>query len=127
MNFIEKTPQNGVVISNDVIASIAANAAKDVEGFGSFAAHTPDMLSQVLPIPGASTQKSVKVWCLDNDVKIQLFVNVKSGTNVQTVSTAIQRNVKNSVQSMTGKVVTKVNVCIEGIDFCEPAELKANS
>ncbi len=127
MIFRDKTPQSGVVISNDVIASIAANAVKDVEGFGSFTTRAPDMLTQVLPISDKSASKSVKVWCLDNDVKIQMYINVKSGTNVQTVSTAIQRTVKNSVQSMTGKVVSKVNVCIQGIDFCEPDELNANS
>ena len=127
MNFIDRTPQNGVVISNDVIASIAANAAKDIEGFGSFTTRAPDMITQLLPVTGNTAPKSVKVFSLDNDVKIQMYITVKSGTNVQTVSTAIQRSVKNSVQSMTGKVVSKVNVCIQGIDFCEPAELKAQS
>lgn len=125
MNFVDRTPSDGVVISNDVIASIAANAAKDVDGFSSFSIRTPDMISQAIPFSGASVPKSVKVWCLDNDVKIQLYLNIKSGNNVQDVSTAIQRSVKNAVQSMTGKVVSKVNVCIQGIDFCEPDELKA--
>ena len=116
-----------LTISDDVIVSIARNAAKDVDGFGSFANAVPDIVTQVLEYTNTVAPKSVKVWCTDNDVKIQLYINVKSGTNVQTVSTAIQRSVKNSVQSMTGKVVTKVNVCIEGIDFCEPDELKAQS
>ncbi|MEG0545891.1 MAG: Asp23/Gls24 family envelope stress response protein [Oscillospiraceae bacterium] len=124
MNNTDKTPNiGGVVISNEVIASIAANAAKDVEGVSSFSNRPTDKVTQALN-PNASP-KAVKVWSLENDVKIQLFVNIKSGTNIQTVSTAIQRSVKNAVQSMTGKVVTSVNVCVQGIDFCEPTELKA--
>lgn len=127
MIFRDTSSQNGVVIADDVIASIAANAAKDVEGFGSFTTRAPDMVSQVLSVSDKSAFKSIKVRSVDNDVRIQMYINVKSGTNVQAVSAAIQRTVKNSVQSMTGKVVSKVNVCIQGIDFCEPAELKTNS
>ena len=42
-----KTVDNigNLVISEDVIASIALNAAKDVEGVSSFAARTPDVHS----------------------------------------------------------------------------------
>lgn len=27
---------------------------------------------------------------------------------------------------MTGKVVSKVNVCVQGVDYCEPNELKTD-
>ena len=40
---------------------------------------------------------------------------------------AIQRSIKNAVQGMTGKVVSKVNVSVQGIDFDAPTQLKANS
>ena len=36
MSYNDNRDSGGVVISNDVIASIAANAVKDVDGFGSF-------------------------------------------------------------------------------------------
>lgn len=111
MRLFYRTSQSELVISDEVIAKIAASAVEEVEGFGSFSHRAPDIKSQ--PVP----QKSVKVWSLDNDIKIQVYINVKDGYNVQTVSAAVQRAVKNSVQSMTGKVVGKVNVCIQGIDF----------
>lgn len=124
MGLYDKQSDNGgVVISNEVIASIAANAVKDVEGFGSFANRTPDFLTQALR--GSDSQKAIKVWSLDNDVKIQIYINVKSGANIQSVCTNIQRAVKNAVQGMSGKVVSKVNVSIQGVDYCEPTELKA--
>lgn len=115
MSILDRNQQDGLIISDEVIASIAANAVKDVEGFGSFSNRTPDVISQALP--NASAPKPIKVSCTDNDIQIQMYINVKEGTNAQTVSTQVQRAIKNSVQSMTGKVVSKVNVCVQGIDF----------
>ena len=119
----ERTAENGgIFISNDVIASIAANAAKDIEGVSGFALKTCTRTAGA-----ADSAKAVKVLSQDNDVKIQIGIRVKNGVNLQTVSMAIQRSIKNAVQSMTGKVVTKVNVAVQGIDFDAPNEVKADS
>ena len=119
----ERTAENGgIFISNDVIASIAANAAKDIEGVSGFAVKTGTRTAGA-----ADISKAVKVLSQDNDVKIQIGIRVKNGVNLQTVSMAIQRSIKNAVQSMTGKVVTKVNVAVQGIDFVAPNEVKADS
>lgn len=119
----ERTAENGgIFISNDVIASIAANAAKDIEGVSGFAMKTGTRTAGA-----ADISKAVKVLSQDNDVKIQIGIRVKNGVNLQTVSMAIQRSIKNAVQSMTGKVVTKVNVAVQGIDFDAPNEVKADS
>lgn len=127
MNYFNRNDKNtehgGVIISNEVIASIAANAAKDIDGVNGFAQRNSDFLSKALN--NDNSPKSVRVWSIDNDVKIQLFLILESGYNIQTVSTAVQRSVKNAVQSMTGKVVSRVNVCVHGIHFCEPNEVKA--
>ena len=119
----ERTAENGgIFISNEVIASIAANAAKDIEGVSGFALKTGTRTAGA-----ADSAKAVKVLSQDNDVKIQIGIRVKNGVNLQTVSMAIQRSIKNAVQSMTGKVVTKVNVAVQGIDFDAPNEVKADS
>ena len=119
----ERTAENGgIFISNDVIASIAANAAKDIEGVSGFALKTGTRTAGA-----ADSAKAVKVLSQDNDVKIQIGIRVKNGVNLQTVSMAIQRSIKNAVQSMTGKVVTKVNVAVQGIDFDAPNEVKSDS
>ena len=126
MNQNQRTAESGgIFISNDVIASIAINAAKDVDGVSGFASKTPGINSAPNPKDGAL--KSVRVVSLDNEIKIQIYIRVKSGVNIQTVSMAIQRSIKNAVQGMTGKVVSKVNVSVQGIDFDAPTQLKANS
>ena len=63
-----KTVDNigNLVISEDVIAAIALNAAKDVEGVSSFAARTPDVHS-ILRF-GEDAIKSVRVLPSDNGV-----------------------------------------------------------
>lgn len=123
MHTNERTAENGgIFISNDVIASIAANAAKDIEGVSGFACMSVNRTSGT-----SDVSKAVKVFSQENDVKIQIGIRVKNGVNLQTVSLNIQRSIKNAVQSMTGKVVSNVNVAVQGIDFDAPTEVKANS
>lgn len=123
MHTNERTAENGgIFISNDVIASIAANAAKDIEGVSGFACKSVNRTSGT-----SDVSKAVKVFSQENDVKIQIGIRVKNGVNLQTVSLNIQRSIKNAVQSMTGKVVSNVNVAVQGIDFDAPTEVKANS
>ncbi|NLB36490.1 MAG: Asp23/Gls24 family envelope stress response protein [Clostridiales bacterium] len=106
-----------LVISENVIASIALNAAKDVEGVSSFAARPADVHT-ILNL-GDEALKSVRVWSGENDIKLQVFINIMSGKKIPTVAGEVQRAVKNAVQSMTGKIVTKVNVSIAAIDLAE--------
>lgn len=123
MHTNERTAENGgIFISNDVIASIAANAARDIEGVSGFAYKSVNRAGSASDI-----SKAVRVVSQDNDVKIQIGIRVKNGVNLQTVSLNIQRSIKNAVQSMTGKVVSKVNVAVQGIDFDAPTEVKADS
>lgn len=86
-----KTVDNigNLVISEDVIASIALNAAKDVEGVSSFAARTPDVHSIFKLGEGAA--KSVRVLSSDNDVKIYIHVNIAPGTKIPKVAAGIFR------------------------------------
>ncbi len=107
----------GLVISDEVIASIALNAARDVDGVAGFAARPPDVHS-LLKI-GESPLKSVKVWSGENDIKLQVYIIIKENRKIPAVAAEVQRSVKSAVQSMTGRVVTKVNVSIAGIDFKE--------
>lgn len=113
----------GLVISEEVIAAIALNAAKDVDGVAGFATRTPDVHS-ILKI-GDGPMKSVRVWAGENDIKLHIYLNIADGKKIPTVASEVQHNVKNAVQSMTGRVVTKVNISIAGINFAEPTENKA--
>ena len=91
MEIISKSSMGELVISDEVLSSIAVNAAKDVDGVSSFCNKPVDVVNTIKP-----------------------------GKKFQTVATQVQSAVKESVQNMTGKLVTKVNVIVAGIDFDEP-------
>ena len=111
---------SGLVISEEVIAAIALNAAKDVEGVSGFAARPRDL--QAFFHIGDDTLKSVRVWVNENEINLHLYLLLKGGTKIPAVSAQVQRAVKNAVQNMTGRVVTKVNISIVGVDFSEIAQ-----
>ena len=69
---------SGLVISEEVIAAIALNAAKDVEGVSGFAARPRDL--QALLHIGDDMLKSVRVWVNENEIKLHLYLLLKGGT-----------------------------------------------
>ena len=105
----------GVVISNEVISSIAANAAKEIEGVAGLSTAPVQIKGVLNKMSGKPT--SVVVSNKNSDLVITVYIKAKKGYNVQTVSSAVQNAVKNSVQSMTGKVVNKVNVSVADISM----------
>ena len=109
----EKSKLGELVISEEVIASIALNAARDADGVAGF---VPRRINPVSALKGINTDKYIGVSLGDNDVKITMSITVKSGANIQSVAAEVQRAVKAAVQNMTGRVVTKVNVTIAGLE-----------
>ncbi|MBR5773911.1 MAG: Asp23/Gls24 family envelope stress response protein [Clostridia bacterium] len=100
----------GVVISADVISSIAANAAKDIDGVDGLCTAPVQIKGMLGKVSGKPT--CVTVSNKDSDLSITVYIIVKGGYNIQTVASEVQASVKQAVQSMTGKVVDKVNVCV---------------
>ncbi|MCM1285647.1 MAG: Asp23/Gls24 family envelope stress response protein [Acetobacter sp.] len=113
-----KSSMGELIISDEVVSSIAVNAAKDVDGVSSFHSGPVDVVSTI-------KQGSLKVMSpvrliQDGDIfSISIYINLKPGVNFQTVATEVQSVVKDAVQNMTGKLVNKVNVIVAGIDFNE--------
>jgi uncharacterized alkaline shock family protein YloU len=106
----------GLVISDEVIAAIAVNAAKDVDGVTGFATRTPDFVQSVFNI-GRDSNKSVRVFSNDNDIKIHINIIISDTARIPDVASAVQHSVKCAVQNMTGRVVNKVNVTVAGMGF----------
>ena len=106
-----------VSISNDVVATIAAIAAKSVDGvsdmLGSISGGFAEFLGKKNP------GKGVKVTITDRDVKIDMFVIVEYGAKIPDVAWEIQDKTKSEVEAMTGLNVVAVNVNVEGVDVTE--------
>ncbi len=105
-----QAPKGCCIISEDVIATIAATAAAEVPGVAGMATRT-----DIRGFINSSASKSVAVINNENETIVTLYINLKLGVRIPEVAGQVQRVVKNEVQSMTGKPVTKVNVHIAGV------------
>lgn len=102
-----------LVISEDVIATIAINAAKDVEGVAGLGTRPTDFYTSFKV--NTENIKYVKVDLSDYDIKLHMYLILSPSAKIQDVSANVQNAVKAAVQSMTGRVVTKVDITISGI------------
>lgn len=117
-------PVSGLVISDEVIASIALAAIKDVPGVGKPVPCPADMTS----VAGLfeKTQKTVEVTKADNVYSITLHITVNEDAKIPVVAAEVQKAVKNAVQEMTSMVVSKVNVVIAGVEISDAPNQEKN-
>lgn len=119
---ITKTTEKGtLVIADEVISSIATNAAKDVDGVSSFSNRPVDVVSTIKK-GSIKIMSPVRILPDGNDLVVSIYINLEPNAVIQDVAKSVQNNVKEAVQNMTGKLVTKVNVVIAGIDFDESGD-----
>ena len=111
-----------ISISNDVIATISAIAAKSIEGVSEMTNSITGGFAELLgkKNPG----KGVKVAINGRDVKIDMYVVVEYGVKIPDVAWEIQGKTKSEVEAMTGLNVVAVNVNIEGVNTTVAAEPK---
>ena len=110
-----KTEDEGIHISNDVVAVIAGVAVSEVQGVsgmsGGFAGGITEVLSGK-----KNLAKGIKVEIDDSKVKIDVNIIVEYGSRIPDVAFEIQNRVKKSVENMTGLKVEEVNVHVQGVN-----------
>ncbi len=107
--------ENGIEISNDVIAVIAGVAVSEVQGVASMSGSFAGGITEVLS-GKKNMAKGIKVEKTDNTAKIDVNIIVEYGTRIPDVAFEIQNRVKKSVEGMTGFKVEEVNVHIQGVN-----------
>ena len=110
---IENT-ENGIEISNDVIAVIAGVAVSEVQGVASMSGGFAGGITEVLS-GKKNMAKGIKVDKTENTAKIDVNIIVEYGSRIPDVAFEIQNRVKKSVESMTGLKVSEVNVHVQGV------------
>ena len=94
-------------ISEDVLASIAAGAAAEVEG-----------ISGLMNLATKKTAaRGVRLSLVDNAAVVDLYVMVRYGYPIPEVAEKIQNTVSSAVEAMTGFQVKAVNVHVGGVSF----------
>ena len=110
------TEQYGdIKISDEVIATIASVATKEIEGISGLSLSIAGEIASKFVKKNLS--KAIKVSSDDGNLTIDISVIVKYGIRIPDISWEVQENVKKSVESMSGLNVEKVNIIIAGVDF----------
>lgn len=111
-------PPGSVRVANEVIASIAALAAREVDGVAALdeasARHFGDWIKR------ETAHRGVRVL-LDTEHKIhlELFLTVHASGVLRDVAETVQDNVIEAVQRMLGLEVAEVNVFVSSITFAD--------
>lgn len=104
-------------VSVEVLEKMAELAALEIDGVAGLSKRTIDLKGAV---KSKNAFKGVKVESVNGAIEINVFICVKHAVKVKEVAQAVQENVKDKIQTMTGTAVTRVNVNIADIEM--PAE-----
>lgn len=112
----EEETIGNIKISVDVVSTIAGIAASEIAGVSCMYTSFAEGVAKRL---GARKNASngVRVDMGTDSVGIDLYIVVEYGVKIPELAWSVQENVKNSVETMTGLTVSKVNIHIEGISF----------
>ena len=106
----------GIKISNDVVASIAGMAVSEVPGVYGMAGGITEIFGK------KGSARGIRVEVTEKEAKIDVNIIVEYGVRIPDVAFEIQNRVKKAVESMTGLTVTGVNIHIQGINIPEKRE-----
>lgn len=114
-NIGEVIEDDGIEISEDVIAVIAGVAVSEVQGVSGMAGSFAGGISEVLS-GKKNLAKGIKVDKEEEKLKIDVNIIVEYGSRIPDVAFEIQNRVKKSVEGMTGLKVEEVNVHVQGVN-----------
>ena len=107
---------DGLAVNNSVIARMVSVAAMEVDGVAGMAKRPVDIKSAFAKDTGS---RSVRVRSVDGTMELDVYISVRDNAKLKDVAEAVQRNVKEKVQSMVGNAVSGVNVFVSDIEFSE--------
>lgn len=102
-----------ILISDEVICTIAAAAVMEVEGVVSLNTNIGSDLAEMLGVKMLG--KGIKITVEESNVTIECAVVLSYGYDVVEVAKNVQQSVKNAVESMTGFQVERVDVNVSAI------------
>lgn len=110
MNDVKGNAAAALKISEDVIITVARLAALDVSGVAGLSGEVSKMTKLRRNGP-------ITVTMVEDVAAIDIKIRIKSGFRVVQVAQQVQTAVKDSIQSMTGVAVARVNVRVCGVVF----------
>lgn len=107
-------PLGEMIIADEVIAILAGVSAIECYGIvGMASKRATDGIVELLGRENLS--KGVRVHTQDNEIIIDLFIIVEYGISIAAVAKNIIETVKYNIENLTGMIVKKINVTVEGV------------
>lgn len=103
-------------VSTEVLEKMAELAALEIAGVKGISKKAIDIKGA---IKSKSVVKGVKVESVNGAIAINIYICVDANAKIREVAEAVQNNVKDKIQTMTGSAVTRVNVNVEDVNFEE--------
>ncbi|MCC3373392.1 Asp23/Gls24 family envelope stress response protein [Cohnella sp. REN36] len=111
----ERTDMGTIQIAPEVIEIIAGLATVEVEGVAGMSGGISSGIAELLGRKNLS--KGVKVEVGQREAAIDVSIIVEYSRRIPEIAAEIQRNVKRSIETMTGLQVVEVNVHIHDVHF----------
>jgi uncharacterized alkaline shock family protein YloU len=111
----ERTEMGTIQIAPEVIGVIAGLAAIETEGVAGMSGGISSGIAEFLGRKNPS--KGVKVEVGQREAAVDVSIVVEYGHKIPEVCAVIQRNVKRSIETMTGLNVVEVNVHVHDVHF----------
>ncbi|TFE29895.1 Asp23/Gls24 family envelope stress response protein [Cohnella luojiensis] len=111
----ERTEMGTIEIAPEVIEVIAGLATVEIDGVAGMSGGLSSGIAELLGRKNLS--KGVKVEVGQREAAVDVSIIVQYGRRIPEISTEIQRNVKRSIETMTGLHVVEVNVHIHDVHF----------
>lgn len=102
-------------VANEVVASIAALAALQVEGVSAMYHPAGHQIDRILR--RAYAHRGVRVELVDSALHLDLWIVIEAGGSVPSIGGQVQRRVADAVDRMLGLRVAEVNVFVSEVIF----------
>jgi uncharacterized alkaline shock family protein YloU len=113
------TDDGKISVAQSVVQKIAGKACREISGvhaMGSGGTRTFGAIRERIPgSSGPNVAQGVGVEVGETEAAIDLDIVVEYGVSIAELGRSIQRNVKQSVERMTGLSVVEVNVAVDDV------------
>lgn len=111
-----------ITFAPEVIATIATLAVNEVDGVDSMGGTVVEGITGILNKKNLT--KGIKVELNENTSIMDINIVIKYGYKIHEVSSAVQRKVKSTIETMTGLEVAAVNVFVQSVAFAQSEKAK---
>lgn len=114
--------KSGIAINSEAVAQIAGMAAIEVEGVAGLYTKGIDFKNI---LPKNAYEKAVSVKWDNGALLIGVALTLKDNVRVKSVAEAVQENIKDKIQTMTGTAVAVVDVQVGDVAFSDESAPEA--